>query len=171
MNLDDVQKQKVAAWIAEGLTLSQIQRKLASDWAITMTYMEVRFLMDDLKLKPKDKQPPPAVVPSALQPVGPGTPPAANARSPGLTADASASLNKGPDGSARGVSVVVDQVARPGALVSGKVTFSDGNSADWHLDQMGRLGLVAAQQGYRPSPEDLQTFQTQLQSELQSLGF
>lgn len=170
MNLDDVQKQKVAAWIAEGLTLSQIQRKLASDWAITMTYMEVRFLMDDLKLKPKDKQPP-AVVASALQPAGHGAQPAASSRSTGLTADTSASLSKGPDGSARGVSVVVDQVARPGALVSGKVTFSDGNSADWHLDQMGRLGLVAAQQGYRPSQEDLQIFQTQLQSELQSLGF
>jgi len=56
-------------------------------------------------------------------------------------------------------------------VVSGKVTFSDGNSADWYLDQMGRLGLVPGQQGYRPPQADLQTFQEQLQQELQSLGF
>jgi hypothetical protein len=48
--------------------------------------------------------------------------------------------------------------------------FTDGKSAQWYLDQTGRLGLVAKEQGYRPSQEDLAAFQTQLQEELAKLG-
>jgi hypothetical protein len=71
---------------------------------------------------------------------------------------------------ASGVSVTVDQVTRPGALVSGKVNFSDGKSADWYLDQMGRLGLAPKEAGYKPSEDDLMDFQTELQTELARLG-
>ena len=67
--------------------------------------------------------------------------------------------------------VNVDQVTRPGALVSGKVTFSDGQTADWYLDQMGRLGVVAKQQGYKPSQADLMAFQAELQNELARQGY
>ena len=79
-------------------------------------------------------------------------------------------MSDSPEPEAGGVSLTVDQLARPGALVSGKVTFSDGKKAEWHLDQFGRLGFVPAQQGYRPSPQDLQEFQLSLQDELQRLG-
>jgi hypothetical protein len=61
-------------------------------------------------------------------------------------------------------------VTQPGTLVSGTVTFSDGNVASWYLDQTGRLGLAPKQQGYRPSPEDVEDFQLELQNELQKLG-
>jgi tetratricopeptide (TPR) repeat protein len=54
------------------------------------------------------------------------------------------------------VSLRVDQVTRPGAIVSGKVTFSDGQQTDWFLDQTGHLGVVPKQQGYKPSAADLQ---------------
>jgi hypothetical protein len=74
-------------------------------------------------------------------------------------------------GSTQSVSVTVDQIARPGALVSGKVTFSDGQKADWSLDQMGRLALAAQQKGYRPSQADVQEFQMALQNELAKMGF
>ena len=67
--------------------------------------------------------------------------------------------------------MTIDQVARPGALVSGQVTFSDGNSAAWYLDQMGRFGLTPQQPGYRPSQEDLLTFQAELQNQLANAGF
>jgi hypothetical protein len=69
------------------------------------------------------------------------------------------------------VNVKVDQIARPGAVVSGSVTFSDGNSAAWYLDQFGRLGLAPKKQGYKPPAGDLQEFQTELQNELAKLGF
>jgi hypothetical protein len=65
----------------------------------------------------------------------------------------------------------VDKIARPGAIVSGKVTFSDAQQADWYLDQTGRLGVVPKQQGYKPSPGDVQDFQMALESELAKLGF
>ena len=71
---------------------------------------------------------------------------------------------------AGGVSVTVDQLARPGAIVSGKVTFSDGQSADWHLDQTGRFSVVPKQPGYKPSAADVQQFQVALQNELARMG-
>jgi hypothetical protein len=64
----------------------------------------------------------------------------------------------------------VDQIAKPGAIVSGKVTFSDGQTADWILDQTGRLGVVPKQAGYKPSAADVQDFQLALQQEVAKLG-
>jgi hypothetical protein len=69
------------------------------------------------------------------------------------------------------VKVSVDQITRAGAVVSGKVTFSDGKSADWYLDQAGRLGLAPQQAGYKPSQPDLLDFQEELQGQLAKLGF
>jgi hypothetical protein len=57
MNLDDAQRQKVTEWIAQGLKLSEIQTRLASELGIRLTYMEVRLLVDDLKLTPIDAEP------------------------------------------------------------------------------------------------------------------
>ena len=168
MNLDEAQKSKIAAWIKEGLKLSDIQKRLADELQIHLTYMEVRLLVDDLKLVPKDTEPAkpvelgekrpgagPVTSPSAKQPAGKLTPPKPET----------------PKRPAEGVSLTVDHLARPGALVSGSVTFSDGNKADWYLDQLGRLGVVPKQQGYKPSPADVQEFQMTLQNELAKMGF
>ncbi len=157
MNLDDAQKKKVSEWIAQGLRLSEIQTRLASELGAKLTYMEVRFLVDDLKLTPKDPEPPKQPAPSPLaSPTAPPQAPAekqAAAPAPG------------------GVSVAVDEIAKPGTAVSGKVTFTDGNSADWYFDQTGRLGLVPQKEGYRPPQTDLQQFQAALEAELSRLGF
>jgi hypothetical protein len=163
MKLDDAQKQKVSGWIEEGLKLSEIQDKLNSELGLRMTYMEVRFLIDDLGVKLKDKpqeQPP---EPPASKPLS-ATPPGAPGPTP--LSDSEADSAQPPSK----VSVTVDQVTRPGALVSGKVTFSDGKGAEWYLDQMGRLGLAPKEQGYKPTQEDLMDFQMELQNELARLG-
>jgi hypothetical protein len=157
MNLDDAQRQKVAAWIAEGAKLSEIQTRLLSELGLKLTYMEVRFLVDDLKLTPKDPEPPKVAAPVA------------EAAKPAETK--SAPPPAGPAGAAGGVSVTVDQLARPGAIVSGKVTFSDGQQAEWYLDQTGRLGVVPKQQGYKPTAADVQQFQAALQTEIARMGF
>ncbi|HEY3760416.1 MAG TPA: hypothetical protein VGN23_01535 [Verrucomicrobiae bacterium] len=153
MNLTDEQRQRVTAWILQGAKLSEIQNRLLSEFAIKLTYMEVRFLVDDLKLTPKDPEPP-----KTPEPAAPKVPDKEKATPPSTPGTGK-------------VSVSVDQIARPGAVVSGKVTFSDGQQADWYLDQMGRLGVVPAQQGYKPSATDVQQFQTMLQEELQKAGF
>lgn len=165
MKLDDAQKQKVSGWIEEGLKLSEIQDKLNAEFGLRMTYMEVRFLIDDLGVKLKDK--PQEKPPEPPKP----TPPPADQGKPGQPGLAPAGVADDADLPASKVAVTVDQVTRPGALVSGKVTFSDGKSADWYLDQMGRLGLAPKEQGYKPSQDDLMDFQMELQNELARLGF
>jgi len=153
MNLDDTQKKKVAAWLDEGLKLAEIQERLMAEFGLQLTYMDVRLLVDDLKLIPKDPEPPKSAAPaSPLAAPAPGT------SGPAKTPEA--------EPKAGGVSVTVDQIAKPGAVVSGQVTFSDGNTAAWYLDETNRLGLVPKQQGYRPSAADVQEFQMALQEEL-----
>lgn len=150
MKLDATKEKQVADWIEQGLKLAEIQKRMESEWGLRLTYLEVRFLVDDLKLKPKDPVPPPTPVaapePKASEELTPGNMPGSN------------------------VTVTMDQLTKVGALASGKVKFSDGKTAEWYLDQQGRLGLVAAEKGYKPSPADLQDFQIALQNELQRLG-
>ena len=163
MNISDSQREQVAAWIAAGAKLSEIQDRLAAEFGLRLTYMEVRFLVDDLKLTPKDAEPTKAAAPLATA-LG-KTPPET------ASADETELLPPEPPPGAGGVAVSVDKIARPGAIVSGKVNFSDGQQADWYLDQTGRLGVVPKQQGYKPSPMDVQEFQMALQEELAKQGF
>jgi len=167
MNLDDAQKKTVAAWIAEGLQLPEIQKRLNSEFGITLTYMELRLLVDDLNLLPKD--PPPRapkrlVAANTPQPSRGGSPAAGDASEEAPAAD-------NPPAGAGKVAVSVDLVAQPGSMVSGSVAFSDGQTAAWYLDQLGRLGIAPKQQGYKPTPADLQAFQQALERELSKLGF
>src|SRR5471030_895142 len=156
MNLDETQRQTVTKWISEGAKLSEIQNRLLSEFKLKFTYMEVRFLVDDLKLTPKDPEPPKVVAPPAADPAK-------------LTVE----KNPAPEGTlpASGVSVSVDQITKPGAMISGTVKFSDGQIADWYLDQTGRLGVVPKQAGYKPSAADVKDFQLALQQEVAKLGY
>jgi hypothetical protein len=143
MSLSEEQKAILTGWIQEGLSLSDIQKRLESEFEIRLTYMDVRFLVDDLDLE--------------LQSEGPQFD--------------EPKVETAPAGGAPGtVSVSLDKVSRPDALVSGQVTFSDGMSAQWHLDQMGRLSLNPKDAEYRPSQEDLQTFQTELSEAVKKAG-
>jgi hypothetical protein len=160
MNLTEEQRQRVAAWIEKGAKLAEIQNRLASEFGITLTYMEARFLVDDLKLTLKDPEPPKVVVPEAKL-----------TGKPAAVAPNPAEVEPPPPATGGKVAVGVDQIARPGAIVSGKVTFSDGQTAEWYLDQTGRLGVVPKQTGYKPSPADVQDFQLALQQEIARLGY
>lgn len=161
MNLDEAQRKKVAGWIHEGLKLSDIQSRIGTEFGVRLTYMDVRFLVDDLKLVPKDIEPPKP--PASALSATPAIPaPAAHPAAP--LAPTSAPAGAGS------VAVTVDQLARPGAMVSGKVTFSDGNIAEWYIDQTGRLGLAPQVAGYRPPAADVQQFQLALEAELSKMG-
>jgi hypothetical protein len=160
MNLTDEQKQRIVAWIQEGLNIAGVQKRIETEFNLRPTYLETRLLVDDLKLVPKDPEPPKTASP--LLEKGTSKPETAK---PGEVEEPEEPASPG------GVSVTVDTVARPGALMSGKVNFSDGQKAEWLMDQMGRLGLVPQQQGYRPSQADMQAFQVKLEAELQKFGF
>jgi len=135
MQLTDSQKKEVSQWVSDGMSLADVQKELETKFEIRMTYMDVRFLVDDLNLE--------------LQAAAP--------EFNDLNTDVSAGPKPGE------VSVSIDKVKRPDVMLSGKVTFSDGESAEWSVDQMGRLGLKPSKQGYQPSQEDVQKFQNELQ--------
>lgn len=128
---------------AQGSSLSDLQRHLKDEQNISVTYMDIRFAVLDLDIEIlEDKQedaPKPEELQEAIEPE----------QATGL------------------VSATIDNITLPGAMVSGKVTFSDGESAIWMIDQTGRPGLDPDTPGYRPSEEDLVEFQTQLKTLLQ----
>ncbi len=184
MSLTPEQKASVSLWVAAGDNLSAVQKKITEQFKFSMTYRDVRFLVDDLNLELKDpapkvdasdvsKTPPPvakAPGPSA-QPAGIAD---ATAESP---ADAEAELADNgledlPPG-ASSVTVEVDKVTLiPGALAAGTVTFSDGVTGKWVIDQQYRPGFTEiSQPGYRPTPADSQAFMQQLSAQLQKRGF
>lgn len=148
MKVTDEQKKKISEWVGEKLNLSQIQQKIGEEFGLKLTYMDTRFLIDDLGLVLAEQKPPPP--PPEEMPAGGAAP--------------------GAGETAGGVSVSVDRVTQPGAVASGSVTFSDGTNSSWGLDQEGRLMLEAALKGYRPSKEDLEAFQQELARALEQGG-
>lgn len=162
-SLNETQRREVARWVEQGLKLSEIQTRLDKEMGVRLTYMDVRLLVNELQVMPKDPEPvkapaPPEPVPAVAVPGGAPEP------EPLPEVPEPAPLGGGK------VSVSVDQITRPGALVSGKVTFSDGVTADWFLGQDGRLGLAAKTRGYRPPPADVPEFQSALERELSRMG-
>jgi len=171
MQLNDTQKDAVRKWIAEGCGLTEIQKRLNDEFKLTVTFLDLRFLVLDLGLTIKEQ----AKNTSAgldLAKAAPGHP------SPGSAggyaeagAEASDMEPDSPDSGGTGsVTVTLDRIVKPGSVVSGTVRFSDGVSAAWMLDQLGRLALDAGKPNYRPSPEDVQAFQMELRNLLQSRG-
>lgn len=129
---------------AKGATLSDLQRHLKEEQQVSITYMDTRFLILDLGIELlEEKAAEPAAEPAESKPA------------PVPTGE---------------VSVTMDHITLPGAMISGKVTFSDGETAIWMLDPNGRPGLDPDTAGYRPSQEDIMAFQTQLRAIIQQQG-
>lgn len=182
MSLSDVQKQAVASWVAAGDNLSIVQKRLREEFKVSLTYMEVRFLVDDLDLKLKD--PAPKASADLSKPLPPKAPeatlddgePAADAELPpeeGVPADEAFPEDAEAVPAGGNVTVAVDKVSLiPGAVASGTVTFSDGVTGKWIVDHYGRPGFTeVSQPGYRPSPADGQAFMQQLSQALSRQGF
>jgi hypothetical protein len=175
MELNDTQKKALTAWVAEGASISEIQRKLTSEYSLSVTYMDLRLALIDLGLAIKEKAVKPAAPAAPAAVPAPPPPPPAAAAGPAKKEKGRGLFNpfaKEPEAPAGGsLSLEVDRIMRPGSLVSGSVTFSDGVRATWMLDQMGRLALDAGRPGYRPSDTDVQAFQEALTRELEKQGF
>ena len=147
MQLTEAQKEQLRTWVEENRKLSDIQRSIEELWGQRVTYMDVRFLIDDCQLELKS-QPKPEPTPDTPQ----------------------SSLNATTELVGE-VSISVDKVTRPGAYVSGSVSFSDGQQGSWQIDTMGRLAIIPKTEGYHPSKEDIHDFQMKLQSTLHGAGY
>ena len=150
MNLSDEQKQIIAQRLSDGASISDIQRRVTDEFSGSMTFMETRFLIDDLNLDLKEPEPEPE-----------------NAEEPTVAQEGEATLVDEPVAGASSVSVEIDTIKQPGNAISGTVTFSDGVSAKWYVDPNGRLGLDPEQADYQPNPADIEAFQIKLQGMMQ----
>jgi hypothetical protein len=139
-------KLEIAKWVAAGMGLSDVQKKINSDFGIVLTYMDVRFLVDDLDL-------------TLVDPKKPALPKVEESVSDIPSLD-DQSVGGG------GVQVEVDGVTPPGAMASGSVVFSDGESKKWSVDQFGRLAMTGGSPDYKPSDQDVMEFQQQLEQSL-----
>lgn len=196
MTLSPEQKQALTEWLAAGDNLSAVQKKLAEQFKLSLTYRDVRFLVDDLGLELKDAAPKADatdVTKAAPAPVGGVPPPRSPADKKGFVDKLKEKVGLGGDDADdlppddeefadEGVpadapagtgtlTLEVDRLMRPGTVVSGTVTFSDGVSGKWGLDQYGRLMLDTGKKGYQPSAADVQAFQRELQLHLQRQGY
>jgi hypothetical protein len=180
VKLTPEQQTVVAGWVAAGDNLSTIQKKLRESFQIALTYMDVRFLVDDLNLQLKDaapkadtnlKGPAAAVSQPPGQGPGPGSADEAPLPDEALPADLADGLPAA--GGTGAVTVTIDKVTLlPGAVASGTVTFSDGVTGKWMVDNYGRPGFTEiSQEGYRPTPADAQAFMTELSAAMQQRGF
>ena len=134
---------EIKAFIAdrtrEGHNLSKIQDMLAEQ-GVKMTFMELRLIASEIETSFwQNAEPQPEAAPEADAPA----------------ADDGKAAPRGR------TTVTIDQLARPGFLATGGVSFGSGASGNWLLDQMGRL-MFEKLEG-KPDRQDLQEFQLELQ--------
>jgi len=178
-DLTDEQKQAVATWAEEGQSLGDIQNGLSKEFGIKCTYMNMHLLMIDLGVSLKEEEepepepapepvpePPPAAIPEpAPAPTPDAPPPAAPAPEAGTPP-----AEELPPAAEVNVQVSISEVAIPNTMASGSVTFSDGEIADWFVDQLGRLSLDPKTPGYQPDEANVIAFQQELQRLARSQG-
>ena len=167
MNLTPSQQDAVRQWVAGGDSISRVQTRLAEEFGVHMSYMDVRLLILDLD----------AVVQDAPDPAPPKPAPAAEGNFPEggdddfppPSGDAPAPLpGDGDLPPPSGVKVELSRIAKPGFALCGDVTFSDGVKAQWGVTNRGELALDGCAPDYRPSNEDVREFQLQLRSLIQN---
>ena len=133
------QLEMVRRWAALGVDLNGIQKNLAAECGVHMTYMDVRFLLLDHGIE----------IATAAAPVEEKKP--EPAPEPEIT----------PQPAADGKLVVtLDELTLPGTLISGKVAFASGTRGGWQIDQLGRFAWNTLEG--QPTPEELQAFQMEL---------
>lgn len=196
-DLTEEQKQLIHTWAAEGLELGDIQSRLSDDHGLKATYMEMHLLMIDLKVEfPDEEEEEPEPEPEPAAPAAPGdattqVPPAApaipadaaipaeaaatDAAAPAAPADAAPA--EAPPGAPPSpedlpnVTVTLSDLARPGTMAGGQATFDNGETAEWYMDELGRLGMNPANPEFKPSEAQIMAFQVELQKLARARGF
>lgn len=139
----------IAAYLADGVPLSDIQDRLESEHDYKIKFFDLRMLaaeLEDVEWERFDpKAPEPADVTKAPTNSAPTNVP------PGET------------------HVTVSKIARPGMAMCGSVNFASGASADWCLDTTGRPGIenVVGE----PSQQDVELFMVELRKLLSGGGY
>lgn len=136
----------MASRIAEGISLSDIQNEVNEKFQLSMTYMDIRILAAGLDIDWQAK--------AAAK--------AEEEKKEEETAKEEAAPAEAPVETDGKTVVEISKLMRPGTALSGSVKFASGSTADWYIDQTGRLGLENLV-GNQPTQEDIQQFQVELE--------
>ena len=142
----------MASRIAEEVSLSDIQNEVNEKFAQKLTYMDIRILASGLDIDWQARAKAKAEEEKAAEEEN-----AASQETPAQEENAA------DENASDGKTVVeVSKLMRPGTALSGTVKFASGSTADWYIDQTGRLGLENLV-GEKPTQEDIQQFQVELE--------
>ncbi|NMA20654.1 MAG: hypothetical protein GX927_08750 [Lentisphaerae bacterium] len=144
----------------QGMSLSDVQKALAEQFDIRMTYLELRMVAAELEVdwKKQDK-PAPAKKEEVVE--------ESDTELPEEDWDEEDDDSGDDSSSAAGkTKVTISKLIRPGAALSGDVEFSSGAKGEWFVDSMGRLGFNPAEGSGQPNQNDLREFQKELQKAL-----
>lgn len=149
----------ISQWAANGAQLTDIQKRLEDEMEFRLSYMDTRFLILDLGVEIRNLAQEQAETEQSEQDeVAKSESDAKNGEE--LTED---DIEVLPPSDGGNVKVSVDDIARPGLMASGRVTFAGGQGGMWYVDEMGRLGIDPEVEGYQPSEADIMAFQRELQ--------
>lgn len=170
----------IAAQLNAGVSLSDVQTKLAQEYGVKMTYFELRMLAMGLSVdwEKQDKPKAPATVAATPQEAVAAAETAADddafdAEAKDAETETTADEEEEPedDEAADGeTKIVLDETPHPGAALSGTAVFASGASGKWALSRNGRLGFEPDEGSAEPDENDWQLFQAELQKTLQGIG-
>lgn len=149
MNDNEIKK-FIAQQLAKNVNLSDIQKLVNAEFNLKLTFMDIRVLaseLDNIDWSVND--------PKAIQKAKDEAKKAADEAKKAAEPQAEEAANSG-------TVVEVSKLIRPGTMASGTVKFASGPTAEWYVDQTGRLGLDKLEGG-QPTPEDIKEFQLELQ--------
>ena len=163
-----------------GMSLSDLQKLLDSEYGMKMTYFDLRMIVSGLRIEwdKQEKKRKPVIAAQPAQ--APKAAPAPQKPEPAMAAEEDAEVSEGEDDefadekadeetAAGGTVVTVDDAPMPGAVMSGSVKFASGASGKWMMNRMGQLGIASLDEGSaQPTQDDLMLFQQELQTTLQA---
>lgn len=148
----------VRLWASQGIDLNGIQKQLAAEFDLHLTYMEVRFLLLDHNIEIARPQEQPTSAPAA-EPTPQPEPAAQPSAVPGRDPMTGAGSVK--------PTLSLDDIQIPGTILSGKCEFPSGTKVAWQIDQMGRLDC--SQVSGTMTPEEQQAFVFELRQILSKM--
>ena len=157
-------KRFMAEQLQQGLSLSEIQQLVNDKFKVKMTYMDIRILASELDTIDWKALDPRAQAEAAKKAKGEAEAKAAEAAAPGAEAAEDVPGTAAAPAGQGSTVVELSKIARPGMMLSGTVKFASGSTADWYVDQMGRLGFDKLDG--EPTEEDIREFQTELRKVL-----
>lgn len=157
-NVSDEQLSMVRLWASQGIDLNGIQKKLAAECGVHLTFMEVRFLLLDHGIEIAQPQ----AEKAPEQPAQPAqaTPEAQQTETPTAPAAMGTPTPVKPK-------MMLDDIQIPGTILSGKCEFPSGTKVSWQIDQMGQL--ACEQLSGTMTPDEQQAFVFELRQILSKM--